>query len=107
MRVLHLPLIVASLLALSACGPDLNSPYSDPGTPDRKAPRSGLSFELRDGVPATTPYLSGLPENESDGGLSREFSTGDEASIVSTMPRRPAERFIRGPGHSQRRAILI
>jgi hypothetical protein len=106
-RRLQLLFIAVSIFAVSACGPDPNSPYRDPGTPDRRAPHSGLALELPDGMQPSSPDLAGLPGHEIEGGVTPYFSTGDEASIVSVMPRRPGERFIRGMGRTERRSILI
>jgi hypothetical protein len=107
MRKLRLLFIAVSILAVSACGRDTHSPYSDPGTPERKASHSGLVLDVPDGVQSNSRDLAGLPGHEIEGGVPPYFSTGDEASIVSVMPRRPADRFIRGTGRTERRSILI
>ena len=97
-------IISACSVLLSACGRDLNPAYADPflaGHAGRQDPQPGL----------LDPSLRAPPESFGSSaapGMERDFITGDERAIVRAMPKRPGERYIRGPGASREvRTILI
>jgi hypothetical protein len=93
----HLLTVVVCVLCLSGCGRDSMSPYSDPGVPDGPNPRSELGL-----------YLHRHPDARLPGADDKTFSTGDEGSIVSAVPKPAPERSLETPERGkERRTILI